>query len=280
MILLVVVSPPARLAAFAVLLVCASAGAGEVRVNPDRPHVTDSPDAVPRGLAELDSGVTFVRDASGDHPLRRFTTQSLLRVGVFENLEVRIDSTLLVRERSEGQGSSGLGDTKVGVKWHLVDDEGWRPALALQPFVKLPTASRSKGLGSGRADFGVFLLAGKDLPGDLEVEMNFGLAGIALAEAPGGLFLQRTATASLTWALRDRIFPFLEIFYESRDRPGGRHSVGTQFGVSFLLHRRVMVDVAAQFPVAGASPDWAFRSGLSLLLGPLPEGGISSSGRP
>ena len=193
--------------AAAALLASGTAGAGEVLVNPDRPHITDTPDAVPRGLVELDSGVTFLRDASGGRPLRRFTTQSLLRVGLAENLEARVESTQFVRERSEGQGSSGLGDTRVGFKWHLVDDARWRAALALQPFVKLPTASRGKGLGSGRTDLGAFPLAGKDLPGDLEVEMNFGLAGVGLAEAPGGLFLQKTATASLTWALMDRIFP-------------------------------------------------------------------------
>ncbi len=269
----------AALAAIAIIGATGPSGAGEVRVMPDRPDLADSPDAVPSGSAQLESGVTFLRDASGDRPLRQFAAESLLRLGLFENLEARIGSILFARERSEGQGTSGLGDTTLGAKWHLVDEEGWRPALGVLPFVKLPTASRGKGLGSGRADFGGVLLAGKDLPGDLHVDLNLGLAALSLAEAPRGLFLQKVAAVSFSWAVTDRITPFWEIFYKSRDRPTGQHSVGTDFGVSFLLHPRVMVDVSSEFRVAGANPDWAIRGGLSLLLGSLAAGGAPPSGR-
>lgn len=256
-----------------------AAQAGEVRVMPDRPDLTDSPETVPRGLAQLETGVTFLRDAAGDRPVRRLTTGGLLRLGVAETLEFRLGADLFVRERGEGTGTSGVGDTTVGAKWHLADDEGWRPALAVLPFVKLPTASRGKGLGSGRVDFGGVLALGKDLPADWHVDLNFGLTAVSLSEAPGGLFLQKVATGSFSWALTDRVAPYWEIFYVSRDSPTAQQSVGTDFGVVVTVHRRVAIDVAAGFRLAGASPDWVVTGGLTVLLGTLPVGDAGSAGR-
>lgn len=255
------------------------ARAGELRVMPDRPDLTDSPETVPRGLAQLETGVTFLRDAAGDRPVRRLTAGGLLRLGVAETLEVRVGGDLFVRERGDGTGTSGMGDTTLGAKWHVVDDQGWRPAVALLPSVKLPTASRGKGLGSGRVDFGGILALGKDLPADWHVDLNFGLTAVSLSEEPGGLFLQKVATGSFSWALTDRVAPYWEIFYVSRDSPTGRHSVGTDFGVVVTVHPRVAIDVAGGFRLAGASPDWVVSGGLTVLLGPLPDGGNHSEPR-
>ncbi len=179
------------------------AGAGEVRVVPDRPDHAQSLETVPPGLAQVEGGVAYLRDASGERPARIFSVQGNFRLGLAEGVEISVSSDLFVRERSEGQGTSGQGDTVLAGKWRLVDDEGWRPALGVLPFVKFPTASRSKGLGSGRVDLGGLLAATKELPTDLHVDFNFGLAAVSLAEAPGGLFLQKTAAASFSWAPTD-----------------------------------------------------------------------------
>lgn len=269
----------AALAAAVALEVGGPARAGEVRVVPDRPDHAQSLETVPPGLAQVEGGVAYLRDASGDRPARIFSVEGNFRLGLAEGVEISVSSDLFVRERSEGQGTSGLGDTLLAGKWRLVDDEGWRPALGVLPFVKFPTASRSKGLGSGRVDFGGLLAATKDLPADLHVDFNFGLAAVSLAEAPGGLFLQKTAAASFSWAPTEWVSPFWEIFYESRDRPAGRPAVGTDFGAIVWLHRRVAVDASAEFGLAGATPNWVVRAGFAVLLGPLPDGDSRSGTR-
>lgn len=268
------------LAAATILAAARPSHAAEVRVTPDRPDLTDSAETVPPGLVQLEAGSTFLRDSAGERPLRRLALGGLLRVGLAETLEARLGSDVFVRDRGEGAGTSGVGDTTVGAKWHLVDEGEWRPALALLPSVKLPTASRGKGLGSGRVDFGGVLAVGKDLPANLHVDINVGLAAVSLSESPGGLFLQKLATGSFSWALADRLFPYWEIFYQSRESPDGRHRVGTDFGVVLELTRRVAVDLSSEFRVAGGNPDWAVRAGFSVLLGRLPEGGATSRPSP
>ncbi len=269
----------AMVAAVAMLGAADVVAGGQVRVMTDRPDRANSMDTIPPGMAQIESGIAFLRDASGERPVRRSKTETSLRLGVAEPFEVDLVTDGFVRERAEGGGTSGLGDTTLAAKWRLLDADGWRPALGLLPFVKLPTASASKGLGSGRVDFGGQGAAGQDLPLDLHVDVNVGLAGISLAERPGGLFLQKSAAASFSWTAMDWVYPFWEVFYDSRERPAGRHSVGTDFGLVFTLHDRVAVDVAGQVGLAGNAPDWAVRAGFTLLLGSLAEGTGASSAR-
>ncbi|MGI4788176.1 MAG: transporter [Janthinobacterium lividum] len=56
---------------------------------------------------------------------------------------------------------SGLGDTTAGVKWRFQEETASRPQLAVSGQIKFPTASRSRGLGSGRYDYTPGLSLGK-----------------------------------------------------------------------------------------------------------------------
>ena len=59
---------------------------------------------------------------------------------------------------------TGAGDLKLGAKYKLLDDYGSDPVgLALQGYLKLPTASEDKGLGTGKRSMGVNLLMSKSL---------------------------------------------------------------------------------------------------------------------
>jgi outer membrane protein OmpA-like peptidoglycan-associated protein len=59
---------------------------------------------------------------------------------------------------------TGFGDIRAGLKYKFLDDYHGDPvALALQGWVKIPTADEDKGLGTGKADFGANLLISKNL---------------------------------------------------------------------------------------------------------------------
>ncbi len=247
----------------------------EVQVNPNRPTHAITADTIPPGMVQLETGVSFLRDATGTQPFRQFSVEGNPRFGLVENLEVSVDSFFL-RDRGEGQDTSGLGDTTLAAKWHILDDEGWRPAFALQPFVKLPTASREKGLGSGRVDFGGTFVAGKTLFGNLTLLPNVSLVGVSLTQDPGGVFLQKTVAFPIFWSITEKITPFWEIFYQSRDRPSGDHGVMTDFGLIYIPHWRIALDIAGQFRITGTAPDWVVRGGLTLLLGARPGPAPSS----
>ena len=65
--------------------------------------------------------------------------------------------TQLIQARWSGEAAwIPLGDLKLGLKFKFLDDyqHGDPVALAVRGFVKLPTADKDKGLGTGKASWG------------------------------------------------------------------------------------------------------------------------------
>ena len=57
--------------------------------------------------------------------------------------------------RGTRQTEMGLGDLVLRGRYYVMDEQGWRPTIALTGRVKLPTADESRGLGTGRFDEGM-----------------------------------------------------------------------------------------------------------------------------
>jgi hypothetical protein len=261
----------------AIVAACGAASLGDaadVQVNGNRPTHGITADTIPPGMLQSETGASYLRDASGAEPLHRFTLEGQVRVGVWEGLEASVAAAFL-RNRGPEVDASGIGDTTVAAKWRLMTDQDWRPAFAVQPFVKLPTGNRTNGLGSGRVDFGATFAASKTFFDRITLTPNLTLTGVSLADEPGGLFLQKAVALPAFLALTDQLTLFWEIFYQSRDRPGGSHGLATDFGAIVTVHRRVALDVAGEFGLAGTWPTWVVRGGITILLGSMPNTGNS-----
>ena len=76
---------------------------------------------------------------------------------------------------------TGFGDIRIGAKYKFLDDYYGHDGLGLagKVYVKLPTADDSKGLGTGKADFGVDLIASKNLSygADLHASIGYRITG-------------------------------------------------------------------------------------------------------
>ena len=92
-------------------------------------------------------------------------------------------------------------------------------------------------------------------------------AGLVAVGQPHGALLQGLASASVSRAFWGRLSPFVEGFFASREEREGRDTVGLDTGLVYLLTRRVAIDAAAEMTLNRRRPDYALRTGLSLLLG-------------
>jgi hypothetical protein len=230
-------------------------------VEPDRPDISNSTHTVPVRALQVELGLEYAR--SHDPSERRLALQTTLRTGLSDRLEVRLDGVPLVRLK-EASDDLGLGDFAPGVKYRVFEPpagQGW-PALGIQPFVKIPTARVP--IGTGRLDAGLLVLVDQDLPGALQLTVNTGLAAVG---QPHGALLQGLASASLSREFWGRLSPFAELFFASRDERDGHDTVGLDAGVVYLLTRRVALDAAAEMTLNRHRPDYALRTGVSLLLG-------------
>jgi len=235
---------------------------GLLTVEPDRPDISNSTYTVPVRALQVELGLEYAR-AHNDPTERRLALQTTLRTGLSDRLEVRLDGVPLVRLK-ETSDDIGMGDIAPGLKYRVFDPpegQGW-PALGIQPFVKIPTARVP--IGSGRLDAGLLVLADQDLPGAVQLTVN---AGLVVVGQPDGALLQGLASASVSREFVGRLTPFLELFFASRDEREGHDTLGLNTGLVYLLTRRVAIDAAAQTTLNRRRPDYALRTGLSLLLG-------------
>jgi len=231
-------------------------------VEPDRPDISNSTHTVPVHMLQVELGLEYAR-FHDDTSERRLAAQTTLRMGLTDRLEVRLDGEPLVRVQ-EDSDDVGLGDLALGVKARVfepVEGQCW-PALGIQPFIKIPTARTP--IGSGRLDAGALLLADQDLPWEMQLTVNAGL--VVLGQSHGAL-LQGLAAASLSREFSDRLSPYLELFFASREERDGHDTVGLDVDAFYRVTRRIAVDAATEMTLNRRRPDYALRTGVSWLVG-------------
>ena len=259
-----------RLVAAGVLMAAlASAAVGvaaDDAIDPDRPDVSSSTKTVGRGRVQLESGLLVQRTrVAGEPTERRLSAETMLRVGLTDDLEIRVEGEPIVRLRGPADAVD-VGDFTLSLKWRVVDSadgSAW-PSVALNPFLKLPTAPEP--IGSGRTDAGLLLITGFDLPARFALDVNAGLAVVGQTR-PGGSRLQALTSASLSREIAGSVTAFGEIFYASREERGGRDQVGVDAGVIWTILSNVALDAAVGTSLYGRLPDVFVRAGGSVRFG-------------
>jgi len=109
--------------------------------------------------------------------LRQNTVNYKLNYGLPYNLELDLDSPYLAIFRASGQpGSTGVGDTELGVKWEFHKEAPGSPAPALGAslYIEFPTGDSTQQLGSGLTDYWLNLIAQKALTDKTHINVNLG----------------------------------------------------------------------------------------------------------
>jgi hypothetical protein len=259
---------PKALAALLVVTLAGlwAAGATAQDINPDRPDLTTSAEVVPVGALQIETGLEYERARVGGGPAeRQLTVQGVLRLGLTSAVEISLEGEPFVWLRSD-EDHRGSGDYTLGLKYrfHAPAPEGAGPALALKPFVKLPTASAP--IGSERADFGALLLMTLGLPWDLSLDANAGVAAIGQTR-PEGFIPQGIVSGSLSWAATGRLTAIGELFFATKDERAGRDGLIATLALMYRFTPRLAVDAGMRTTLTGRGPDWAAFAGLSVRLG-------------
>lgn len=153
---------------------------GGASLKTDRPDFVESSETVGKGRVQFETSFLVERERSADERQRTYSTPTLLRVGMGETFELRIESEGRTVEHSRDLASgergttAGYADSSIGLLWHVQDGEGRRPSLGVLVDATLPTgSSRLRGKGvrpSLRA------VAEWELPGEVELGIMPGIA--------------------------------------------------------------------------------------------------------
>src|SRR6476660_3323950 len=125
-----------RSAVLGCAFLAAAAQAADDRIQTDRPDFVESVDVVGRGRLQIETGVERERDNRDGNRHRTYTTPTLVRIGVSDSAELRLETDGRTIRRSDDVLTGtrvterGYGDLSVGVKWHVQETRGTQPGLA------------------------------------------------------------------------------------------------------------------------------------------------------
>lgn len=112
------------------------------------PFMTDDPEPVEFKHGELYVASIYSNDKDG----RSGTAPHIeANYGILPNTQLHLILPLAYNSPREGSTQYGLGDIEIGVKFRFIQETDLRPQVGTFPQVELPTGSRERGLGEGRA---------------------------------------------------------------------------------------------------------------------------------
>lgn len=227
-----------------------------------RPLATDDAGTVEKGQFQLELEFDGTRQNNHD---REFNPSMTLSYGLLERMDLGIGSGYLFLHPKEGEKESGLTDTEVKLKYRWMDEKDWRPALATSGILKIPTASRSKGLGSGQTDFGINAIGTKTLSKRLVLHLNLGYTFIGEDKVDNELNYSLGAQFILTdkWALVGEIVGVNNMNGRKGDDP-----FSGLLGTYYLITDKIIWDAGVEIGMSKAAPDFRLTTGLTFLFKP------------
>jgi len=238
---------------------------GETKVESlttDRAEYTVTTEVVGTGVVQLETGFLLesIPGASVVH-----APVPLLRIGLTSRLELRTggDGGLWQNRGSSTFNGhvSGLSDMGIELKWKLMGERGYRPALAIAPSVSTPVGR--SGFTSGAYDPTVKLAWAKGLPKGFHAAGNFNVSSLT---EDGGRFVQRAASLCIEHNLPGGLVAYWENYnIWPRHRTAGRETMWNS-GLFRGIGKNAQIDVEVARCFASVVPHWFVGAGLVVRL--------------
>lgn len=245
------------------VVVMAGQARAENAISADRPGLLLSSSTVGDGRYQIELGAGYRRDKHGSLKSQGWTTPAVLRYGLTDDFEIRLESEAFTCLHDDDRGfvtkQSGFADTVLAVKWHDRDGAAGQAAGAWWLGLALPSGSRDlKGAGVRPALYRVM---------EWELSEAEGLAlmpGIKYDRDNIGHFWSGAlgAAYSRKWSERLGMAVALEGQQLARARHGG-NVADLNLAFSYLVSKDLVLDAATSFGLNEHTPDLAVTVGLS-----------------
>lgn len=233
-------------------------------MSTDRPDKTESPYTVDAGHFQLESDlVSYVydKDDANGNDVR---TRSLgivpinFKGGLTESTDLQIVIENYVYEKTSDKGSEtvdtveGFGDITIRLKQNIWGNDGGASALAVMPFVKLPTNTNNT--GNDHVEGGVIV------PLALSVGHGLGLGLMAEVDwmkdaDENGYHAVYIASATIGYDISDRIGHYVELFAEESMEDGTDTVITFDTGLTYALTDDVQLDAGVNIGLTSAAED-------------------------
>lgn len=223
---------------------------------------------MPEGKWQIETGlVDWTRDKSdGITDDSVVWGNTAIKYGVSENADVELWLTPLETERVHGDGvhehHSSFGDVLVRVKYELTKDSA-PVQIALDPFVKIPTANHQ--LGNGKVEGGLLVPVQVPIP-KTPVTLAFDPELDLLADQDGhGHHLATQQVMNLGIQVNEKFSFSTELWAQwDWDPTGTGRQVSADGSVAYLVTKDLQLDAGANFGLNRQTPDVEVYTGVSV----------------
>lgn len=255
----------AHLFIIGLVTVCDSLGLaqGIREMSTDRPDVTESAYSVAKGMFQVEmSFFDYEWEANGPESVDSWIYgQMNFKYGLATDTDLQFvfDSRTVTRASSQGDVTkmSGFGDVMVRLKQNLWGNDGGRTAMAVMPYITIPTGTD---LSADAWSGGVAVPFAMTLTDRLSLATMGQLDFVPDSET-NGYDLEFLATISLGVTLTERWGAYSEIIISAGEDTDAQHRSAT--GVTFAITDDFVLDAGIRIGLNCAAPDLGVFSGVS-----------------
>jgi hypothetical protein len=252
------------------LLTAGLAMAGAAQAEPicaDRPGKATGTCTAPAGRVQIEAGLadwTLAR-TGGTRETALAIGETVFKYGLSGRSDIQLDVTPRLRTTSRADGikdrASGFGDLVLLTKHRLTRD-GAPVAVAVLPFVKIPTAKRA--LGNREWEGGVALPVQYSIPGTtLGIALTPELDRVADGDGSGH-HLAMAQVASLGWQATPKLSLSGELWGQwDWDPAGTTRQISADGAIAYLARDDLQLDVGANFGLNRKTPDVEVYAGIA-----------------
>lgn len=239
-------------------------------LSTDRPDKTESPYTVDAGHFQIETDLISQSMNSDDESGTEVKSSSTvyvatnLKVGLTNNIDLQLvlvphqEDKVEVADQSDKE--KGFGDTTLRMKINLIGNDEGPFAIALMPFVKIPTADED--LGNEEYEGGVILPVGIGLPGDwglgLMLQLNY--EKNALDKKYHNVFVTSITTSH---AIAGDLGFYVEFFSETSGEDGAEWVATFDAGLTYGIGTNTQLDLGSNTGITDAADDQNWFVGIS-----------------
>lgn len=226
-------------------------------VVPDRPGYSWGAAVVQHKKLNWDNGFSFETTPDGEHTITLNST--VLRYGLFENLELRIGTDfMLYNDGQVTEHTFCVAPLNIGAKIKLYESNGILPSVGVMAEVKSKHIGTKDQLPSHLAP-SLYVLFDHNIADRFWICYNAGLEWDGESASPT-TFLALAFGVNFT----DSFGAFLESYNYLNNEEGNQYM--TEFGVTWLVSRRVQLDLEGDLDFQRIGKYYSIGCGVSWLI--------------
>ena len=230
------------------------AAAAELRpLATDRPDTTESPHTVDAGHFQFEVEIASWTRSGRD---REFTLGEMnSKIGLNRSTDLQLVTPFYTHVRDGGEG---FGDMEIRVKHNLWGNDDATTALALMPFIKLPTANGD--LGNGEFEGGLIVPFGFEGPANWSCAV---MGEVDLVADDDGHHLELLTSATASHDLSDAAAVFFELVSVLSAESKSDFQAYFNTGMTWAVTPTWQFDGGIRVGLTGASADFTPFLGVS-----------------